>query len=110
MWVGGSSALTGPGLSIHYRSDSGHEDLNISQGPADDSARRRLGTGEGWEEVKAGDGRVHVRGRGERFPQAQLVLEYRGTRVLMMSNSLSREQLIALARILEPAPGASVEH
>jgi hypothetical protein len=109
-YFGGSERPpSGPGVSIHYRSDSGHEDLNISEGLADDFARQRIGTGEDWEEVTAGDRRVRVRGRGEQFPQSQLVLEHRGTHVLMVSNGLSREQLIALARVLEPAPGASVE-
>jgi hypothetical protein len=62
---------------------------------------------EGWDQVRAGEYTVRVHGRGERGPQSQLRLEHAGTSVLMISDTLSRDQLIAIAALLIPAPAAS---
>lgn len=94
-----------PSVSIHYRSDSGHESLNLMLTPADEQAHP-INT-ESWREVQAGEYTVRVNGRGERGPQSQLHLEHAGTCVLMLSETLSADQLIALASMLVPAPTAS---
>jgi hypothetical protein len=73
--------------------------------PADEQAHP-INT-ESWREVQAGEYTVRVNGRGERGPQSQLHLEHAGTCVLMLSETLSADQLIALASMLVPAPTAS---
>jgi hypothetical protein len=92
-------------VSIQYSSDSGHESLSLvlraaggQRDPIDD---------EGWDQVRAGQYTVRVCGRGERGPQSQLRLEHAGTSVLMISDTLSRDQLVAIAALLIPAPAAS---
>jgi hypothetical protein len=94
-----------PSVSINYRSDSGHESLNLILTPA--AAQPAPINTDSWREVRAGDHTARVNGRGELGPQSQLQLEHAGTRVLMLSDTLTAEQLIALASMLTPAPTAS---
>lgn len=95
---------SGAAVHIHYRSDSGHESLNMTQGPPSDLQPEI--DGDGWEKVRVGERVVQVRGRSENFPQSQLHLEHDGTPLLMVSDSVTAEQLIALAATLVPAPDA----
>jgi hypothetical protein len=94
-----------PSVSIHYGSDSGHESLSLVLRPA--GAQPDPIDDQGWDQVRAGEYTVRVHGRGERGPQSQLRLEHAGTSVLMISDTLSRDQLIAIAALLIPAPAAS---
>ena len=93
-------------MNIQHRSDSGHESLNPVLRPAHDGAQPLRS--EDWEPVRAGRYTARVHGRGERGPQSQLHLEHEGTSVLMLSDTLSRDQLVAIAAMLVPAPDASV--
>jgi hypothetical protein len=88
-------------VHLHYHSDSAHENLNITQGYESHIPR------EEFEEVREGERKVWVRGRDEHFPQAQLYTEHEDTKILMTSDSLTIEQLIALAEMLVPAPASS---
>jgi hypothetical protein len=92
-------------VSIHYRSDSGHEGVSLVLQPAGEARNPHDTTS--WEDVQAGPYTVRVNGRGERSPQSQLHLEHDGTSVLMISDTLSRDQLVALAATLVPAPPSS---
>jgi len=94
-----------PTVGINYRSDSGHESLNLILRPAGADPHRTDASD--WREARAGEYTVRVHGRGERGPQSQLRLEHAGTSVLMLSDTLSGDQLIALAAMLVPAPAAS---
>jgi len=93
---------TRPSVHLHYHSDSAHESLSISQGYASE-----LGPEideEQFEKAQAGDRPVWIRKRDDTWPQAQLLMEHADTRIQMTSDSLSAEQLIALAAMLVPAP------
>jgi hypothetical protein len=94
-----------PSVSIRYRSDSGHESLSLLLQPLDEA--RWPGDTAGWEQVQAGPYAVRVRGRGGGGPQSQLRLDHAGTSVLMLSDTLSRDQLVAIAALLVPAPTSS---
>jgi outer membrane lipoprotein-sorting protein len=93
-----------PSVHLHYQSESAHESLNISQGYATDLAPEI--DEQGFEEAQAGERRVWVRGRDQHFPQTQLYMDHEDTRILMTSESLTTDQLIALAAMLVPAPDA----
>ena len=66
-----------------------------------------IDAGENWEQVRAGEYAARVHPRGERGPQSQLRLEHDGTSVMMFSDTLSGDQLVAIAALLVPAPTAS---
>ena len=93
-----------PSVNIRYRSNSGHEGVNLHERGAGDDVGHE---GEGWEQARAGEYSVEVLARGERSPESQLRLQHEGTSVLMTSDTLSGEQLIGLAATLTPAPRAS---
>lgn len=95
-----------PSVSINYRSESGHESLSLVLRPAGEQQPHPIDD-EGWDELDAGEYTVRVNGRGERGPQSQLHLEHAGTSGLMLSDTLSRDQLVAIAALLVPAPPAS---
>jgi hypothetical protein len=105
-YIGGSERpRQPPGVGINYRSESAHESLYIAQMSAseqDPSVDDVV-----WEETRAGDRPVRVRRRDEHSPQTQLKLKHAGTWVRMSSDSLTAEQLIALAATLAPAPEPS---
>jgi hypothetical protein len=93
-----------PSVHLHYHSDSAHESLNISQG-----YESELGPEideEAFGKAQAGERTVWVRPRDERWSQAQLYMDAEDTRIQMTSDSLSADQLIALAAMLVPAPDA----
>jgi hypothetical protein len=93
--------------SIHYRSESGHESLDLVLRA---SSEEPLGVGsEDWEEVPAGPYRVRMRPRGGEYgAQSQLTFEHDGTSVLMLSQTLSGAQLVGLASLLVPAPASQL--
>jgi hypothetical protein len=92
-------------VSIRYRSDSGHESLSLLLQPVGEA--RWPGDTARWEQAQAGPYTVRVWGRGEGGPQSQLRLDHEGTSVLMLSDTLSRDQLVAIAAMLVPAPKPS---
>ncbi len=94
-----------PSVSLHYRSDSGHEGVSVRQSPADDTnpARDHAAANDGWEDVLRDGVAMRVRSAGG---QAQLVCERNGTGVLMTSETLRVSQLQNLAAMLVPVASA----
>ena len=93
-------------IAVIYHSTDGHESVSLSQFPAGDSnPYRELGTGEDWDTVTR-DG-IEMKTRPARWGQAQVELERDGTFVHLMSDNLTREQVLTIAAGLRPAPGTS---
>ena len=66
---------------------------------------RELGDGEGWETVTRGG--IEMKTRPARWGQAQVELERDGTFVHLMSDNLTRDQVLKIAAGLRPAPSTS---
>ena len=93
-------------IGVIYHSTDGHESISLSQFPAGGSnPYRELGTGENWETVTH-DG-IEMKTRPAHWGQAQVELERDGTFVHLMSDNLSRDQVLRIAAGLRPAPSAS---
>lgn len=93
-------------IGVSYRSTDGHESISLSQFPAGGSnPYRELGDGEGWETVTRGG--IEMRTRPARWGQAQVELERDGTFVSLMSDNLSRDQVLTIAASLRPVPTTS---
>jgi hypothetical protein len=93
-------------IGLIYSSTDGHESISLSQFPAGGSnPYRELGFGEGWETVTRGS--IEMKTRPARWGQAQVELERDGTFVHLMSDNLTRDQLLRIADGLRPAPSAS---
>ena len=93
-------------IGLIYRSVDGHESVSLSQFPAGGAnPYRRLGDGDDWERVTR-DG-IEMRTRPTRWGQAQVELEQDGTFVHLMSDNLTREQVLKIAAGLRPAPSTS---
>ncbi len=58
----------------------------------------------GWQTIQRNDITIHVRALGG---QAQAQLEHDGTFVSLISDTLTAEELTALAESLKPAPTAT---
>lgn len=110
-FVGPSDRPPAPAvLLLQYRSDSGHESVNLSEFSAAErpSIYDELARGDGWEEVIRGGATVRVTKRGQfGHGQVQAFVERDGTFVFLMSESLSGEQLTRVAAALTPAPDTS---
>jgi hypothetical protein len=93
-------------IGLIYHSTDGHESISLSQFPAGGSnPYRELGDGEGWETVtRAG---IEMNTRPARWGQAQVELELDGTFVHLMSDNLTRDQVLTIAAGLRPAPSTS---
>lgn len=96
-------------VSLQYRSESGHESVNLSQTPATDrgSIYDELTRGDGGDEVVQNGTAIHVTKPGAPGHQVQAHLERDGTFVFLMSETLTSEQLATIAAGLRPAPGTS---
>ncbi len=93
-------------IGLIYRSVDGHESVSLSQFPAGGAhPYRQLGDGDDWERVTR-EG-IEMRTRPTRWGQAQVELEQDGTFVHLMSDNLTREQVLKLAAGLRPAPSTS---
>ncbi|MEA2147716.1 MAG: hypothetical protein QOG59_3303, partial [Solirubrobacteraceae bacterium] len=93
-------------IGLIYSSTDGHESISLSQFPAGGSnAYRELGDGEGWETVTRGG--IEMKTRPARWGQAQVELERDGTFVHLMSDNLTRDQVLTIAAGLRPAPSTS---
>jgi hypothetical protein len=93
-------------IGVIYHSTDGHESISLSQFPAGGpNPYRELGDGEGWETVTR-DG-IEMRTRPATWGQAQVELERDGTFVHLMSDNLSRDQVLTIAAGLRPAPTES---
>jgi hypothetical protein len=93
-------------IGLIYHSTDGHESISLSQFPAGGSnPYRELGDGDGWETVtRAG---IEMKTRPARWRQAQVELERDGTFVHLMSDNLTRDQVLTIAAGLRPAPSTS---
>ena len=94
---------------LQYRSESGHESVNLSQSPTAErpSIYDELARGEGWEEVIRNGVTVRVTKPGATGHQVQAQVEHDGTFVFLMSETLSGGQLTTIAAGLRPAPSVS---
>jgi hypothetical protein len=93
-------------IGLSYHSTDGHESVSITQMAADaTSARRRASNQEGWETVTQNG--VTLRTRPASWGQAQAELEIDGTWVHVMSDNLTRDQIVKIAAGLRPAPTTS---
>jgi outer membrane lipoprotein-sorting protein len=93
-------------VGVIYTSVDGHESVSLSQSALTGaSSYRRMGDGENWEDVtRAG---IPMKTRPARWGQAQVELEMHGTFVHLMSDNLTREQVLRIAAGLRPAPSTS---
>jgi hypothetical protein len=93
-------------IGLIYCSTDGHESISLSQFPAGGAnPYRELGDGEGWETVTRGG--IEMKTRPARWGQAQVELERDGTFVHLMSDNLTRDQVLTIAAGLRPAPSTS---
>ena len=93
-------------IGLIYQSTDGHESISLSQFPASERHPcRELGDGEGWEAVTRGG--IEMKTRPARWGQAQVELERDGTFVHLMSDNLTRDQVLTIAAGLRPAPSTS---
>ena len=93
-------------IGLIYHSIDGHESISLSQFPAGGcNPYRELGDGEGWETVTRGG--IEMKTRPARWGQAQVELEREGTFVHLMSDNLTRDQVLKIAAGLRPAPNTS---
>ena len=99
-------------VGLHYRSESGHESVHLSQYSATDHPEQYdlMLAGEQWKDVTRDGTTLRVnsesaRGSGPR--QAQACVERDGAFVFLTSDTLSTEQLTRIAAGLVPAPSTS---
>ncbi len=93
-------------IGLIYQSIDGHESISLSQFPAGGpNPYRELGDGEDWETVTRGG--TEMKTRPARWGQAQVELVLGGTFVHLMSDNLTRDQVLAIAANLRPAPSTS---
>jgi hypothetical protein len=93
-------------IHVNYHSADRHESVNITQMAADSSDQYKdMGGPEDWEDLTR-DG-ITVRTRAANWGQAQVQLERDGTFVFLMSDNLTRDQLVKIAVGLRPAPNTS---
>jgi hypothetical protein len=93
-------------IGLTYVSTDGHESISLSQSPAGGSSTcREPCDGEDWETVARGG--IEMKTRPARWGQAQVELERDGTFVHLMSDNLTRDQVLTIAAGLRPAPTTS---
>ena len=97
---------------LHYRSESGHESVNLSQYLATDRPEQYdlMLAGEQWEEVTRDGAAFRVRRESAQRlgpRQAQACVERDGAFVFLTSDTLSTAQLTRIAAGLVPAPSQS---
>ena len=93
-------------IGLIYTSVDGHESVSLSEMAANESGPyQRPGNEEDWENVTR-DG-IPMRTRPARWGQAQVELEREDTFVHLMSDNLTRDQVLTIASGLRPAPSTS---
>lgn len=93
-------------VGVIYRSTDGHESVSLSQSAVEGANPfRRMGDGDNWEDVTRGG--LPMKTRPARWGQAQVELEMHGTFVHLMSDNLTRDQVLTIAVGLRPAPSTS---
>jgi hypothetical protein len=93
-------------VGVIYRSTDGHESVSLSQSAIEGAGSyRRMGDGDDWEDVTCAG--IPMKTRPARWGQTQVELELDGTFVHLMSDNLTRDQVLAIAGGLRPAPSTS---
>jgi len=93
-------------IGLSYDSVDGHESVSLTQTAAGASnPHTRFLDEENWENVTR-DG-ISMRTRPADWGQAQVELELAGTWVHLMSDNLTRDQVLRIAAGLRPAPSTS---
>jgi hypothetical protein len=94
-------------IGVIYTSTDGHESISLSQFPAGGSNpyRELSHDDEKWETVTRNG--IEMKTRPARWGQAQVELERDGTFVHLMSDNLTRDQVLTIAAGLRPAPTTS---
>jgi hypothetical protein len=94
-------------IGVIYTSTDGHESISLSQFSAGGSnPYRELGHDDAkWETVTRNG--IEMKTRPARWGQAQVELEHEGTFVHLMSDNLTRDQVLTIAAGLRPAPATS---
>jgi hypothetical protein len=93
-------------IGLIYTSVDGHESVSLTQMAASESGpHQQPGNEQDWESVTR-DG-TPMRTRPARWGQAQVELEHQGTFVHLMSDNLTRDQLLTIAAGLRAAPSTS---
>jgi hypothetical protein len=93
-------------IGLSYHSVDGHESVSLTQTAAGPSnPHRQFADDENWESVTRND--IPMRTRPAQWGQAQVELEHQGTFVHLMSDNLTRDQVLRIAAELRPAPSTS---
>lgn len=93
-------------IGLSYDSVDGHESISLTQTAAGPSnPHTQLVDEENWENVTR-DG-IAMKTRPAHWGQAQVELELEGTWVHLMSDNLTRDQVLRIAAGLRPAPTTS---
>jgi len=93
-------------IGLMYRSVDGHESVSLTQTAAEAcNPDKQSSYDENWENVTLGG--IAMRTRPARWGQAQVELERHGTFVHLMSDNLTRDQLLTIAAGLRSAPSTS---
>ena len=93
-------------IGLRYDSVDGHESVSLTQAAAEASdLNQQIDDEEDWEHMTRGG--IAMRTRPVQWGQAQVELEQRGTSAHLMSDNLTRDQLLTLAAGLRPAPSTS---
>ena len=92
-------------VGLSYHSTDGHESIHITQTAAGVEDRPGLGNEADWQTVTEA-GRM-IKARPASWGQAQARFEAQGTYVNLMSDNLTRSQLVTIAAKMRPAPTTS---
>lgn len=89
---------------LSYRSDDGHQSISITQLAAADASRHYGGLldDQNWQQVDSGGTSIRVAPAD--LPHAQAHLERHGTFVFLVSDTLTRDELVSIAADLRAAP------
>ncbi len=93
-----------PSVSVNYSSDDGHESVSLSEYAVADKPLQYdlVMAGDGWQTLTHDGTPVQIRRGG---PQSQAQIQREGTFVFLTSETLSGDQLAAIAAGLKPARG-----
>jgi outer membrane lipoprotein-sorting protein len=104
--AGSERPLAHPAVGLHYRSRDATAQLNIHETAAATAEDHPLPEG---DDVQRAGLAMRVRRRTDDWPQAQLSMTLGDTFITMNSDTLTAEDLIAVATRLELAPGGPPE-
>jgi hypothetical protein len=95
-----------PLVVVMYHSTDGHESISIHQRAADPAHLYEGRADEdGWEDLV--DAGYAIKARPANWGQAQVLVERDGTSLYLMSDNLTRDQVVKIAVGMRPAPTTS---